>query len=126
MNDERIATLEARLDRLDSEHVSIVKVLLEGLDRNTGRMDAVEGALRNIGTLLTGIQQGLAQQPRRVGTEELHHVLAADRTRVRAVEEQYDELRRIVVETYDSTKGILATTQQLIALIKGERGPDAE
>jgi hypothetical protein len=89
-DEERIARLEAQVAAADAFR------------------EEVRTAFGHVNTVLAAIQTAVAQQPRRVGTEDLMNVLATDRTRVRGLEEQYHELRDFVVHVSDMVTEVLA------------------
>src|SRR5215467_7715724 len=55
-------------------------------------------AMEQIQQLLALFQDNAALPPRRVGTQDLMHILAKDRTRVRALGERLDELTALVIK----------------------------
>lgn len=96
---DRMAITEARLDRIENEHVSIMKILLE-------TRDGFAQEFRNLNTMLTAMNEGLAK-PGRGMNDRLLETFARIMTRVRALEEAFDDMRGIVIEGHENTREML-------------------
>ena len=119
-NDRNDAT-EARLARLDGEHVSLVKLLFETRDENARRLDAIETAVRQMNTLIEGVMQGL-QRPGRGLNDGLLEIIARIMTRLRAVEENQEKLTDLVANSHQLLRDMQAVIEEFRSDLRG--GPE--
>src|SRR5215472_12155231 len=97
--DETPDLKETRIARVESETVSLAKIIFESRDQVNDRLADIEHAIAAQNKMLTAIMEGL-QKPGSPMNNGLLEILARDKTRIRATEEAIAEITRVVCETH--------------------------